>query len=514
MEKQDSISTQKLEQALSLIISSGYQLDNDAFIFLKTLIKTQDVKKIVEDTLKKVVASPEKPVFITKEILNKTLEERQSERETQFSESVVKTFRPLAKDVDSKIEIKEYPTISSDKKVSDFIHYFQDRFTRIRTLFKQRLDVRDAVPINEALKTASNASVKIIGIVTDIRERKTNIFMRLEDFESSVTILFSTRERTVFQKAQRVFLDQIICVQGKRIRNDLIVATDLIHPDIPENPLKKIDNTVYAALTSDLHIGSKKFFEKSFNYFIRWLKGQEGNHRQKEIAGKIKYLVICGDVVDGIGIYPNQENELEIKDIYKQYEKASSILQNIPDYIEIIIIPGNHDATRQALPQPPIPKKYAEPFYMLENVKMLGNPVNVTLHDINFLLYHGRSLDDVIRVLPNVSYRSLKKNISIAMRYLLKIRHLAPTYGGKTPIAPEPKDFLIIDTPPNVFHCGHVHVAGYEIYRGTLIVNSGTWQGQTEFQRKMDLQPTPAIIPIINLSNLNIMPMTFTSTFQ
>ncbi|UCH03095.1 MAG: hypothetical protein JSV20_04785, partial [Candidatus Bathyarchaeota archaeon] len=110
MEKQDSISTQKLEQALSLIISSGYQLDNDAFIFLKTLIKTQDVKKIVEDTLKKVVASPEKPVFITKEILNKTLEERQSERETKFSESVVKTFRPLAKDVDSKIEINEYPT--------------------------------------------------------------------------------------------------------------------------------------------------------------------------------------------------------------------------------------------------------------------------------------------------------------------------------------------------------------------------------------------------------------------
>jgi DNA polymerase II small subunit len=516
MEKQSSMTTQKLEQALSLIISSGYQLDNDAFIFLKTLMKTQDIQKIVEDTLKKIVSSSDQPIFITKEMLNETLEKQLLKREPQkILESVVETFRPHAKDVEAEIEIKENSMIGSDRKVSDFINYFQDRFTRIRTLFKHRLDARDAVSISEALKAPMNSRIKIIGIVTEIRERKKNIFMQLEDYEASVTILFASNisARSIFQKAQKVFLDQVICVQGKRARNKLIVATDLINPDIPEKPLKKMDNTVHAALISDLHIGNKQFLEKSFNYFIRWLKGQEGNHRQKEAAGKIKYLVICGDIVDGVGIYPNQEKELAVKDIYEQYKKASLILQKIPDYIEIIIIPGNHDAIRQALPQPPILKKYAEPLYNLENVKMLGNTVNVSLHGIDFLLYHGRSLDDIIGVLPNVSYRNLKKDITIAMRYLLKIRHLAPIYGGKTPIAPETKDFLIIDTPPDVFHSGHVHVTGYEIYRGTLIANSGTWQGQTEFQKKMDIQPTPGVIPIINLSNLNIMPITFTSTF-
>ena len=78
----------------------------------------------------------------------------------------------------------------------------------------------------------------------------------------------------------------------------------------------------------------------------------------KEIAGRVKYVLIAGDIVDGVGVYPNQAQELCIRDVHKQYNFAAKYLEKIPEYIEIVISPGNHDASRKALPQPAIPEGY------------------------------------------------------------------------------------------------------------------------------------------------------------
>ena len=96
------------------------------------------------------------------------------------------------------------------------------------------------------------------------------------------------------------------------------------------------------------------------------------------------------------------------------------------------------------------------------------------------------------------------------MKLLLKSRHLAPIYGERTPIAPEKRDFLVIERPPDIFHAGHVHVLKCNRHRGTLIVNSGAWQEQTDFQQKMGLIPTPGILPIIDLQTSNISTIDFT----
>ena len=136
---------------------------------------------------------------------------------------------------------------------------------------------------------------------------------------------------------------------------------------------------------------------------------------------------------------------------------------------------------------------------------MLGNPAVVELHGVEFLLYHGRSIDDIVVSAPNISFQQPEK----AMRLLLQCRHLAPIYGAKTPIAPETKDFLVIERIPDVFHSGHVHVMKYENYRGTLLVNSGTWQEKTLFQEKMGLEPTPGIVPIVNLQTLEVQTISF-----
>jgi DNA polymerase II small subunit len=161
---------------------------------------------------------------------------------------------------------------------------------------------------------------------------------------------------------------------------------------------------------------------------------------------------------------------------------------------------------RQALPQPAVPLDLAEQFYKLPNVTNVGNPASVKLDGVNFLVYHGRSLDDIIATIPDLSY----SKPAGAMQVLLKSRHLAPMYGMRTALSPELRDMLVIDPVPDVFHAGHVHAVDVLEYRGTLIVNSGTFQAQTPFQANMGLEPTASIVPIVNLSTLELIKRSFT----
>ena len=71
--------------------------------------------------------------------------------------------------------------------------------------------------------------------------------------------------------------------------------------------------------------------------------------------------------------------------------------------------------------------------------------------------------------------------------------------GGRTPIAPEKEDYLVIDEVPDVLHCGHLHRYGCGEYRGVLMVNSATFQKQTIFMKRQGIVPTPGRVPIVNL---------------
>jgi DNA polymerase II small subunit len=207
-------------------------------------------------------------------------------------------------------------------------------------------------------------------------------------------------------------------------------------------------------------------------------------------------------------VYPRQEDELTIPDIYEQYKFAARFIQQIPEHMEVIISPGNHDGVRQALPQPAISREYGEPVYEARHVTPLGNPCEVELHGVRFLVHHGRSLEDMLTSAPGMSFERPER----AMELQLRCRHLAPEYGNRTSIAPMPEDHLIIENPPDVFHSGHIHVFGQEQYRGTLIVNSGAWQAQTEYQKRMGLKPTPGLLPVVNLQTLKLSVTNFMST--
>ena len=511
---------EKLQKAISISLLAGFQLDREAFQFLNTLALTEDPTEVVKEAIKRVENSSKRPLFIarshleeaTKELCPRSLELIPSPL-TQVSTEVVeskKTFRPFAKETETEISIIEDPTdkICATGSIEEYVEYFRDRFEKLQKLLKQRMDTRDSSSLKNAFRAQPNSRIKVIGMISEKREAKNRIMFRIEDTEASASVLVpQNASPQLVEKARLLLLDQVICVCCRKARNSLLIAEDFIWPDAPQRTPKKAALPVHAALISDLHVGSKLFMREAFNRFTLWLNGKYGNEKLHELAGHVKYVIIAGDIVDGIGVYPRQAKELATRDISKQYLMAAKFIEQIPDYIEVILIPGNHDASRKALPQPSIPKAYAEALYDSRKVYSLGNPSRIELHKVEILVYHGRSLDDIVGFVPNITYDAPDR----AMKLLMQARHLAPIYGGKTPIAPERHDYLVMEKTPDIFHAGHVHVVKYDYYKGALLVNSGAWQTQTEFMQRLGFVPVPGVAPIVNLQSLEAIPINFAS---
>jgi len=195
-------------------------------------------------------------------------------------------------------------------------------------------------------------------------------------------------------------------------------------------------------MISDVHVGSDTFLTEAWDSFSDWLPESDA-----------RYLLIAGDLVDGIGIYPGQENELTIPDIYEQYDLFGEMLCALPSDMEIVISPGNHDAVRGAEPQPALSGDFIRKFP--DNVTLVENPAMVNLQGVRVLLYHGRSYDDMISMIPGATYT----HPEVMMQEMLIRRNLTCTYGMRTPIFPTKEDRMIIDPIPEILLTGHVHIS-------------------------------------------------------
>jgi DNA polymerase II small subunit len=487
-----------LRRFIQELTSAGYQLDRSAYDYLKTMdeVKASTFERTLLITISE---RAEMGRILTKQQLLE-MSNPDLSGTVQVQASVSQSIP--AKQIDARCEILRDPSkqIGTGGSIEDFSHYFRDRFQKLSAAFAHRSDSRDATTLAVALSQSQNQKVKFIAMVMEKRERQRKLFLQLDDLEDTATVLVSPEERAAYETALKLPLDQVVCVSGVRAKGDLFVAKEILLPDIPDHKGHSSDEEVWAVLLSDLHAGSKKFLSKELSRVFDWLNLEIGAANQRAIAERTKYVVICGDIVDGIGIYPRQEHELAITDLYEQYKEAARYVGRIPEYIEAVVIPGNHDPVRQALPQPPIPKDFGEPLYGSRKFISLGNPAEVAFHGVRFLLHHGRSLDDVISSAPNMDFTQPEK----AMRLQLQCRHLASEYGNRTSIAPEKIDHLVIENVPDVFQSGHIHVVKHENYRGTQIINSGAWQAQTDYQRRVGLVPTPGILTAINLQTLQV----------
>jgi DNA polymerase II small subunit len=369
--------------------------------------------------------------------------------------------------------------------LADFTRYFRHRFHVLRNMMRTRRELGGAQDIAKARR--STREVGIVGMVADIRTTKNgHRIFELEDDADQIAVLLPADSALA---AEAVVMDEVIGVVGTVNDHGLLIAKSIVRPDIPTSkPFRGTHDHVRAAFMSDIHVGSRTFLEDKWSKVSGWLAGED------EVARSIRYLVVIGDVVDGIGVYPRQDEELAIEDIYGQYEALARMIAALPDRLAVIMLPGNHDAVRPAEPQPAFPTSIQKLFD--SNVIFAGNPSLLSLEGVRVLAYHGRSMDDLVSAIPGMSYQRPIE----AMKAMLRMRHLAPIYGGKTPIAPEAEDHLIIADVPDIFATGHVHAAGVDQYRGVVLVNASTWQAQTPYQKMRNIEPMPARLPIVDLA--------------
>ncbi len=406
-------------------------------------------------------------------------------------------------------EIKFTKNIKSENvspgSIEDFVRLFNDRYAKMKKMFRERPSTRDFMTVSEALRSKKGDQVSVVGMITEKNEsKKGNLILTVEDDTARIKVFFSG-SKELDEQVKFIMLDEIIWIKGS-LGDGIIFGKEFEFPDLPiSREVHRSEVDLCSVHISDIHVGSNAFLEKSFLKFIKWLNVRMGSPAQRELASRVKYLVIAGDLVDGVGTYPNQEKDLKILDVYDQYDRLYELLSMVPDWIRIIMSPGNHDATRNGEPQLPVEKQYAEKLYELPNVDMVPNPSFFEMNGVGTVIYHGTSIYDFVEGIPGIGH---DKPVP-AMKEMLRKRHLAPVYGGKTPISPEDKDYLLIDSYPEIFHTGHIHVNGYGNYRGTSMINSGGWQAQTDYQKMRNIMPTPGRVPIFDLKTHKISIMGF-----
>ena len=340
-------------------------------------------------------------------------------------------------------------------KVNDFAQYFRSRYFTLRRLIEKRNDFGRAMDISRA-KTLDRET-RIIGIVYEKSTTKNGHTMLTVEDDTDTAKIFISKESPL---AGETFVeDEVIGIVAKpNAQRTLMMAEKIYRPDIPKsNTWELSDSVSKIAFLSDVHVGSTTFLEKDWDRMIRWLK-------DNSVKEDLNYIVFPGDVVDGIGVFPDQDKELSIGDIYQQYERLSEYLKDIPDHIKMVIHPGNHDAARLAEPQPALNSVFTKTFD--SNILMVGNPIYLNVEGRTVLTYHGKSMDDWIAGVQQLTYDDPLK----VMKEMCVRRHLAPIYGQRNALAPEKKDYMAMEYIPDIFVSGHVHGAGQEIYNGVRLI--------------------------------------------
>ncbi len=390
--------------------------------------------------------------------------------------------------------------------VGDFVSYFNRRYRSLEGMLRHRVEMNNITSIDRLKHKAEREQVAIIGIVSDKQTTKNNnIMLTLEDPTGSINVLVSVDKLELYEPARDITFDEVIGVSGTSGRN-IVFANKIIWPDIPVvSELSKSPLDERAIFLSDIHCGSKKFLKTEFERFILWLNGKSGNQEQQQEARKVRYIFVVGDLVDGVGIYPGQQQDLALSSIYEQYEQAAYYLNQIPHHITIYICPGNHDAVRLSEPQPAFHPEYAKPLLSLPHVRAVSNPSMISIAStpdfggIKVMLYHGYSFDYYFANVEGIRISGGYDRADLLLKYLLKRRHLAPTHTSSLYLPDTELDPLVITQVPDLLASGHIHKSAISTYRGVTLISGSCWQDTTAFQLKLGHNPEPCRVPLINL---------------
>jgi DNA polymerase II small subunit len=477
---------------------------------LKNLSKTK--KKILTKRLFLENSDSFLKIIKNEEILKQIQEEKEKIKIEMKKEGgeVIKTkstgqlvLKDKKKCLGGKIKVL-YSLANVTRKITpqDFIIHFRNRFQEMKKFLQDRKELENLTSINKIGN--KRQLVSVIGIVFSKRVTKNkNIILEIEDLTGRLKVLINHEKEEIYQKAKEILLDDILGFKGFG-DEEILFVNDLVYPEafLSEKTFLSLDENI--ALISDLHLGSKKFLKENFEKFIEWLNGKWGSESQKKEAAKTKTVFIVGDNIDGIGVYPGQEEDLEIKDIKQQYLELAELLKKIKKEVTIIICPGQHDAVRVAEPQPPIGRDYAEALYEMENVILVSNPSLIEINDeknkgLKFQLYHGASMHSFVDEIESLRLTKTNETPNLIVKEILKRRHLSPTHSTSVYIPSEKIDPLLINETPDVILTGDMHRTDTGEKNNIQIICSSCWQSKTAFEEKVGNNPDPCKVPLLNL---------------
>ena len=495
-------------------------LDKDFFFVLKKGEKV-DINWLEFEKSKALFEKGrDKKVYeIFLDLINYNLSEEKKEKLDRILEQVEKPEKNIVvekidRESESVVILKSHKIESKSIDVKDFVEHFRGRYNAIKGILQNRVELQEVISINRLKLKKAREEVSLIGLVYDKRATKNgNVLLEIEDLTGGVRVLISKDKTNLLGLVNNISLDEVIGIKGYG-SGDIVFVNDIFFPDVAKQELKKAEHECYAAFISDLHVGSNMFLKEDFLKFIKWINGEIGSELQREVAKKIRYLFIVGDVVDGVGIYPGQDEDLAIKDVRKQYEACAGLLGNIRKDINIIIAPGNHDALRLSVPQPVLDKNYAAALHEMENVVLVGNPSLVNIHSskdfqgFNILIYHGYGFHYFIDNIDSLRNGNARDNPNLVLKYLLQRRHLSPTHGS-TLYVPGAEDYLVIGNLPDFIVTGELHRSDVSSYNNITLINCSCWQAKTDFQEKTGNNPDPSKVPIVNLKTREVKMMKF-----
>ncbi len=414
----------------------------------------------------------------------------------QTSAPLAPVPRPAAPETNIKYQVF-YADTKAEKKleVSDFTGHFRSRYAQLQRILMQRSDLQHLVSINKI--SGDRQQIHIIAYVTEKRTTKNkNMIINFEDPTGTINGLVKVDKPELFRTANELLLDDVVAIKATGSR-DMLFIQEIIYPDSVLPTKTRFEEEACIAFISDMHCGSDRHLKQSLQRFIDWLKSDD------ETARKIKFMFLTGDTIDGVGIFPGQENFLELKSMKEQYALLASYLKQVPKRITMFHCCGQHDAARVAEPQPIVDRKYAEALYAIDNLVLVTNPTLVKFiegdKEFKVLMYHGASIHDLINEIQELREIKAHKSPAKAVKHMLKRRHLSPTHGNGVYIPNMEKDPLVITEVPDVLCTGEVHRLDIETYNGTLIITGSCWQAQTAFEEKIGNVPDPAKVPVLNM---------------
>jgi len=477
--------------------------------------KLESIKEKKREQLKKI--SQKTPVSPSSNVQPSEPEQRLKEKKEKSQNwerlelrSGTSTFKPIAAEYPPEIEVLKDPTgnLFVEGGIDDFLSVQIDKFEKLKKILNKRPEGNRTINIDMINRLSNSTEVDFVGMVIEKRRtRSQNYLLQMEDPTGTLAVLITEDKKELFDKMKYVLEDHVLMISGylninPERKSRIVLAKEVYFPDTKSNhDIRPTQDGLAICLISDTHFGSIDWLDKVWGRFVDYLNCRVGNDKQMEQAGRVKYVVVAGDIVDGIGVFPNQDKRLAIKDLYDQYEFAAECFAQLPDHISIILTPGDHDVGHKAVPMDAIPEEFAKTMYD-NGIHMLGAPALVSMHGIKTEVFHGTPLIEMKKSIPGMDFDQPHD----MMKEFVRARHLAPTYGNETEIAPTELDWLALDTIPDILHMGHLHKVGVGSYHGILSVNSGCFQGQTDYMKGKGIVPDFGKPTIVNIEENRLVP--------